>query len=154
VQDARITLNHQLAVLFKIWRQGRKLGTGRRSRWVPGIIFPRQLRDDEVETPFVTFFCATGQGPFALYRRSVYARTQGWDPAIWPHEGTDMFCQMALLSKVHYLRDRLYLKRVQPSQGMSNGLPVQQSYARFRAKWDNLRHMTRSELVQRHNFYG
>jgi glycosyltransferase involved in cell wall biosynthesis len=116
---------------------GRKLGTGKRTRWVPGMFFPRQLRDDEVETPFVTFFCATGQGPFAMYRRSVYAQTQGWDTTIWPHEDTDMFCQMALLSKVHCLPDRLYRKRIHPAQGISDGVLVQQSYARFRSKWDH-----------------
>jgi glycosyltransferase involved in cell wall biosynthesis len=51
---------------------GSKLGTGKKSRWAPGMLFPRELRNDEVETPFVTFFCGTGQGPFAVYRRSVY----------------------------------------------------------------------------------
>src|SRR6266849_5898218 len=76
---------------------GRRLETGRRSRWAPGRLFPHQMRDDEIETPFVVFFCATGQGPFAMYRKSVYQQTEGWDPAFWPHEDTDMFCQMALL---------------------------------------------------------
>jgi glycosyltransferase involved in cell wall biosynthesis len=116
---------------------GRKLGTGKRSRWAPGFAFPHELRDDEVETPFVTFFCATGQGPFAMYRRSVYLQTEGWDTTFWPHEDTDMFCQMALLSKVHCLPDRLYLKRIHPAQGMSDGARVQRSYAAFRVKWDN-----------------
>ena len=116
---------------------GRKLGTGRRSRWAPGFIFPHKLRDDEVETPFATFFCATGQGPFAMHRRSVYVQTEGWDTTFWPHEDTDMFCQMALLAKVHCLPDRLYLKRIHPAQGMSDGTRVERSYIAFRAKWDN-----------------
>jgi glycosyltransferase involved in cell wall biosynthesis len=116
---------------------GCKLGTGKKSRWAPGMIFPHKLRDNEVETPFVTFFCATGQGPFALYRRSVYVQTEGWETTFWPHEDTDMFCQMALLSKVHFLPDRLYLKRIHPTQGMNDGARVQRSYAAFRAKWDN-----------------
>lgn len=115
---------------------GSKLGIGKKSRWAPGKIFPRKLGDGEVETPFVTFFCATGQGPFALYRRSVYVQTDGWDTTFWPHEDTDMFCQMALLSKVHFLPEPLYLKRVHPAQGMSDGARVQRSYTAFRAKWD------------------
>jgi glycosyltransferase involved in cell wall biosynthesis len=116
---------------------GRRLGTGGRSRWAPGFIFPHQLRDDEVETAFATFFCATGAGPFAMYRRSVYVQTEGWDTSFWPHEDTDMFCQMALLASVHCLPDRLYLKRIHPAQGMSDEARVQRSYAAFRAKWDN-----------------
>lgn len=116
---------------------GTRLGTGKRSRWAPGAIFPHEMRDDEIATPFVTFFCATGQGPFAMYRRSVYLQTDGWETAFWPHEDTDMFCQMALLSKVHFLPDRFYLKRIHPAQGMSDGGRVLRAYTAFRAKWDN-----------------
>jgi glycosyltransferase involved in cell wall biosynthesis len=141
-----------LACQFQdISADGRKLGTGRRSRWAPGMIFPRELRDDEVETPFVTFFCATGQGPFAMYRRSVYVQTERWDPNIWPHEDTDMFCQMALLSNVHFLPDRLYLKRVHPAQGMSDGTLVQRSYTDFRWKWDNRKPKNAHEALLLHD---
>jgi glycosyltransferase involved in cell wall biosynthesis len=126
---------------------GHKLGTGKRNRWAPGIIFPHELRDDEFETPFATFFCATGQGPFALYRRSVYLQTDGWENAFWPHEDTDMFCQMALLGKVHFLPSRLYLKRIHPAQGMSDAARVQRSYAAFRMKWDNRQPKNSREAV-------
>lgn len=115
---------------------GEKQGVGHVSRWAPGLLIPHDLGPDEFETPFVTFFCATGQGPFAMYRRTVYAQTDGWETGFWPHEDTDMFCQMALLAKVHYLPDRLYLKRVHPDQGMSDGPRVQSAYGKFRAKWD------------------
>jgi hypothetical protein len=67
----------------------------------------------------------------------VYLQTDGWDENFWPHEDTDMFCQMALLAQVHFLPDRLYLKRIHAAQGMSDGARVQRSYAAFRAKWDN-----------------
>jgi hypothetical protein len=93
------------------------------------------MRDDEIETPFAVFFCGTGQGPFAMYRRSVYEQTTGWETAFWPHEDTDMFCQMPLQSKVHFLPDRLYLKRVHRAQGMY-GARVQEAYGKFREKWD------------------
>ncbi len=116
---------------------GRRLGTGWRSRWAPGAFLPRQLKASEVETPFVTFFCATGQGPFALHRRSVYARTEGWEPRLWPHEDTDIFCQVALLAEVHFLPERLYLKRVHPAQCTANHDKTQQHYEIFRDKWDN-----------------
>lgn len=120
--------------------QGRPYGNAKRSRWVPGSFLPRRLADHERETPFVTFFCATGQGPFAMYRRSVFQQTTGWEESLSrfsAQEDTDMFCQMALLGKVHYLPDRLYLKRVHPSSVTQQGGGVQKAYGVFRHKWDH-----------------
>jgi len=120
--------------------EGHAYGTAKRSRWVPGWFLPRQLSDAERETPFVTFFCATGQGPFAMYRRSVFQATTGWEEKLSrfsAQEDTDMFCQMALLGTVHYLPDRLYLKRVHPSSVTQQGGGVQNAYTVFRQKWDH-----------------
>lgn len=119
---------------------GRPYGEAKRSRWVPGRLFPRQLRDDEYETPFVTFFCATGQGPFAMYRKAVFEKTSGWGgefSCYSAQEDTDMFCQMALLAPVHYLPDRLYLKRVHGASITQQNDRVQAAYTCFRAKWDH-----------------
>lgn len=122
---------------------GTLAGPEKRSRWAPGrpFGFPRQLRDDERSTPFETFFCGTGQGPFALYRRGVFARTDGWEPRLRCHEDADMFCQMALLADVHYLPDRLYLKRIHPGQITNTADPasaqsIWDNYDVFRQKWD------------------
>ena len=120
--------------------EGHAYGTAKRSRWVPGRFLPRELSDDEAETPFVTFFCATGQGPFAMYRKSVFQATTGWEEKLSrfsAQEDTDMFCQMALLAKVHYLPDRLYLKRVHGASVTQQSDRVQNSYTVFRQKWDN-----------------
>jgi len=120
--------------------EGRAYGTAKRSRWVPGPFLPRQLSDDERETPFVAFFCATGQGPFAMYRRSVFQETAGWEKSLScfsAQEDTDMFCQMALLGTVHYLPDRLYLKRVHGASVTQQSDRVQNAYTVFRQKWDN-----------------
>jgi len=115
-------------------------GSSKRSRWVPGWFLPRKLSDEERETPFVTFFCATGQGPFAMFRKSVYKRTKGWEIELSPfsaHEDTDMFCQMALLAAVHYVPYRLYLKRVHGASVTQQAHLIQNAYAKFREKWDN-----------------
>ena len=116
---------------------------GGRSRWAPGgwLSWPRQLTDGELPTPFESFFCGTGQGPFALYRREVFARTDGWDAGLRVHEDTDMFCQMALLGEVHYLPDRLYFKRVHDRQSTHLGDDARRAhiwsqYDLFRRKWD------------------
>lgn len=90
-----------------------RLSMKERTRWGPGFWgIPRRLKPSEAYTPFATFFCGNGQGPFALYRRSVFEQTQGWDPTfnVW-HDDTDMFCQMALIADVHYIPDRLYRYR-------------------------------------------
>lgn len=127
-----------LACQFRnLMDDGQKVDSGSRSRWVPGTLLPRVLKDEEFETPFITFFCATGQGPFAIFRRSVFQKTDGWEPSLWFHEDTDIYCQMSLISKVHFLPDRLYLKRCHSAQMTNNTSKMWNSYSNFRAKWDN-----------------
>lgn len=119
--------------------QDRPFGHGKRSRWAPGFFFPRRLPDGEYETPFVTFFCATGQGPFALLRKSVFVQTTGWEESLSrfsAQEDTDMFCQMALRAAVHYLPQRLYLKRVHGASITQQNGRIQEAYTCFRKKWD------------------
>jgi glycosyltransferase involved in cell wall biosynthesis len=127
---------------------GHKIGAGNRSRWAPSTFgIPRPLRPNEYETPFATFYCATGQGPFALFRRSVFEKIGGWTTDFWPHEDTDIFCRMALLAKVHYLPDRLYRKRAHRSNVMKNTDRVMRAYDLFRRKWDNFQPRTKEEAA-------
>ena len=121
-----------------ISEDGKRLGTGGEDRWKPGLFFPRRMRDDEIETPFVTFFSRMGRGPFAVYRRSVYEQTTGWEIDFWPDEDTDMFCQMALRARVHSIPDRLYRKRVVAGQGSQDTARLRVCYDRFRKKWDHM----------------
>ena len=117
--------------------EGRKAGPKTRSRWAPSIFgIPRKLRPSEYETPFATFYCATGQGPFAMFRRSVFEQAGGWTTDFWPHEDTDLFCKMALLGKVHYLPDRLYRKRVHQGNALNDAPRLMRAYGLFREKWD------------------
>ncbi len=119
-----------------------------RSRWVPSILgIPRRLRPCEVETPFATFYCATGQGPFAMFRRSVFEKAGGWTTDFWPHEDTDLFCKMALLGKVHYLPDRLYIKRSHPGNALNDTERLMHAYGLFRKKWDEFEPHTPAEAI-------
>jgi glycosyltransferase involved in cell wall biosynthesis len=111
-----------------------------RSRWVPGRFFPRRLSEDERETPFIAFFCETGQGPFALFRKSVFLCTTGFENDLSRfscHEDTDIFCQMALAARVHHLSARLYLKRKHEGQITANHGQIQEASLVFRNKWDH-----------------
>lgn len=123
----------------EIDQDGTPGSSARRSRWVPGRFFPRQLAEDERETPFITFFCQTGQGPFALFRKSVFLSTTGFEESLScfsAHEDSDIFCQMALAAKVHHLAERLYLKRKHGAQITANHARIQEGSLVFRQKWD------------------
>lgn len=130
---------------------GQPEGQKTRSRWVPSLLgIPRTLRPDEFDTPFVSFYCATGQGPFAMFRRSVFEQVGGWTTEFWPHEDTDLSCKMALLGKVHYLPDRLYRKRAHAGNALNDTERVMTAYGLFREKWDHFkpRNATESETIR------
>lgn len=107
---------------------------GNRSRFGRGYLdFPKMISRNVNKTPFESFFAATGQGAFAVFRTSVLSQTQGYEEAFWANEDADIFCQMALLSEVHYIPDHLYKVRVR-SNSLSQSVYKRPSL--FRDKWD------------------
>jgi glycosyltransferase involved in cell wall biosynthesis len=123
-----------------------------RSRWVPSLLgIPRPLRSTEYETPFATFYCATGQGPFAMFRRSVFLQAGGWTTEFWPHEDTDLFCKMSLLGQVHYLPARLYRKRVHSGNALNDTERLMKAYGLFRQKWDHFQPRNQAEAITLRN---
>lgn len=113
---------------------GEHMDGGFRSRIVPGFLsIPRQMKDSETVTPFVTFFASTGQGHFATFRHSVLARTTLYEESYWSHEDSDIFCQMCLLAEVHALPDKLYRRR---EHGRNLTMSGRSNYGEFRRKWD------------------
>jgi GT2 family glycosyltransferase len=113
---------------------GNYVRPGRRSRYAPGFLnFPKELSDVQYITPFETFFSGTGQGAFAVFRTSIFKQTSGYENSFWSHEDSDIFCQMALKSDVHYLPSRLYKVRVR--EGSLTHSP-RANYGLFRKKWD------------------
>jgi glycosyltransferase involved in cell wall biosynthesis len=121
---------------------GEPMGPGRRSRYARNSLgFPHLMTDDEIVTPFVAFFSVTGQGPFALFRRSTYDRTTGYEESFFSHEDSDIFCQMALQAEIHSVAVSLYVKRTHSANltGVGNTNPFAQTcYDKFREKWDRL----------------
>ncbi|MGB5135675.1 MAG: glycosyltransferase [Prochlorococcaceae cyanobacterium] len=107
---------------------------GFRSRYAPSSFgFPAPIPDSSVETPFVSFFSATGQGPFCVFRKSVFDQTDGYEVKFWSHEDSDICCQMALLAECHQLPDRLYNKR---THSTNLTYSPRADYSKFRDKWD------------------
>ena len=139
--------------------QGLDVGPGDRSRWVPGWPLPRRLKDSEFATPFVTFFCATGQGPFAMIRRAAFEKTTGFETALSAfsaHEDTDIFCQLALHAPVHYIPARVYHKRDHGGNVTHSFARISQSYSVFRRKWDSFEPRTPEQaktLAEAREFY-
>ncbi|MCA1763922.1 MAG: glycosyltransferase family 2 protein [Cryomorphaceae bacterium] len=118
----------------EIDNDGNYLGKGHRSRFAPNSIgLPADIPLHIYETPFVSFFSSTAVGPFVVYRRSVFVKTNGFE--LKSQEDTDMYCKMRLLAEVHYLPEYLYIKRRHP-----NNLAHKKSYTKthyaFREKWD------------------
>lgn len=110
------------------------IGPGYRSRYAPGFLgFPKKLSINTPYTPFETFFSATGQGAFAVFRNSVFKRTTGYEKDFWSHEDSDIFCQMALKAEVHYIPSRLYKVRIRENSLMHSD---KVNYSLFRRKWD------------------
>lgn len=132
---------------IEIGPDGQPLKLGHRSRYAPNALgFPRQLAPEENVTPFVTFFCATGHGPFTMVRRSVFEQTPGYDEHLCPHEDTDMFCQLALRAPAHHLPTPLYFKRIHATSIINSSAEDAakryayfwaDAYSLFRAKWDH-----------------
>jgi len=109
-------------------------GKGHRSRYAPNKLgWPHDIPLSTFKTPFVSFFASTAVGPFGVYRKSVFQKTNGYE--LKSQEDTDMFCKMSLLAEVHYLPEYLYKKRRH-----ANNLAHKKSYRKthqvFRDKWD------------------
>lgn len=114
---------------------GEFVSKGNRSRFEMGFLgFPKKLRNNKTHTPFESFFAATGQGAYAVFGTQVFNQTEGYDERFWRHEDSDIFCQMALLSEVHYIPEYLYKVRMR-NNSLSHSKVKKPS--NFRKKWDN-----------------
>jgi glycosyltransferase involved in cell wall biosynthesis len=107
-------------------------------RYVPEGLWVRELPPTCPETPFVSVFAPAGIVPsLALIRRAVYARIPGWDEALGQHyEDADLFLQIALRSRIHYLPRPLVRHRRHAAQSSADtrkyGVQEEKLYAKWR----------------------
>lgn len=128
--------------------EGNFLHPGHRSRFAPSKIgFPRDLPLSVIETPFVSFFSSTGVGPFGVYRKSIFVKTNGYE--LESQEDTDLFCKMSLRSDVHYLPKYLYVKR-KTGSNLAHQESYQATHGKFRDKWDYYKgeNLKQNELIE------
>lgn len=137
------------AVGCQVWDllpDGRKI-QARRTRYVPGRIFPRDLGDGELDTPFVSFLCVTGNGAFYLYRRSILDQVGPYDESLWSHEDSDLLCRVSLTAPVHLLPRPMYVRRVR--EGSLRHSANMDGYGDiFNGKWE------RGEIYAEYNRLG
>lgn len=101
----------------------------------------RELPPDEPETPLLSIYCwAPVMESVSVLRRSVYDRTEGWDESIGQvGEGVDLFIQMAFLSDVHFVNQRLYRYRRHAGQASHELERLQRQDLRVQVKWRDRR---------------
>jgi glycosyltransferase involved in cell wall biosynthesis len=97
---------------------GKPIATPTFSRYAPSRWGIQAIASDQPETPFSAIFNLAPVIPsVSLIRRSVYAETNGWDEEFGQHyEDTNLFLNLAIRSKVHYLDQSLVYYRRHENQ--------------------------------------
>ena len=111
--------------------------TGWSPRYTSTRLGVRPLSAQEPETPFASILGLTTIIPsVAVMRRSVYERTTQWDEAFGHiFEDADLFLRLALISKVHFLPQRLVRYRRHDSQSTASGGRYHAQEQKLLAKW-------------------
>ena len=107
-------------------------------RYVPTRLGVRVLPSTVAETPFDSIFGVwAGLLPSnSLVRRSVYSRISGWDESLGqPSDDTDLFLQVALQCKVHYVARTLVDYRRHASQSTSSHARIVTQDRKLYRKW-------------------
>jgi len=118
-------------------------------RYAPSRFSVYELSDEQPETPFVSIFTLAPIIPSkSLIRRFHYEQTPGWDEAFGQHyEDTDMFINISLNSKVHYLPWQLLLHRRHDQQSTSDTRKFASQEQKLYQKWLNLETLTKEQKL-------
>ncbi len=141
--DARTEVGLAYCACVYIDSDDRVTGKKEMIRYVPassGVFSVGELPPDRPETPFVSTLAHAGIVPsVAVLRRSVYEITLGWDETLGqPGEDVDLFLNMALRSKVHYVPQELVLYRQHGWQATSDRKRVEAQNKKLFHKWNSM----------------
>lgn len=109
-------------------------------RWAPTRFWMRKLSGTDLETPFVTIFCAGAILPSAaVIRRRHYQMTKGWDESIGqPTEDIELYLDLALRSEIHFVPERLVRYRLHPQQStVANPDHFSRQVRKLYARWSD-----------------
>jgi hypothetical protein len=112
-------------------------------RWAPAGPWIRELRDDELETPFASIFCAAGMTPsMSVFRRTAFEQAGAWDEAFGEPAGdTYLSLRVALIAKVHFLSRPLVGYRIHATQMTSDRGRLGEQWRRLEALWADCDHL-------------
>jgi glycosyltransferase involved in cell wall biosynthesis len=113
------------------------LATPEHRRFVPEGFGIRELSYETPETPLIAVACGGGlYESCCVMRRSIYEQTCGWDEWLGQGtEGVDLFTQIALLSEVHFIPQKLYKYRQYPIQATRTTIDFQKQREKLLSKW-------------------
>lgn len=108
-------------------------------RFVPSALGVRRLRDDEPDTPFLSFFAYNIAVPSgALMRREAFELAGPWDERLDFYGDDDMWMRLALVTRTHYLPEPLLRRRLLAT-GISRSPSAEERFRKcqriFMDKW-------------------
>jgi glycosyltransferase involved in cell wall biosynthesis len=108
----------------------------------------REIDPNQLETPFSAIFNLAPVIPsVSLIRRSTYQETGGWDEDFGQHyEDTNLFLNLAIRSKVHYIHQPLVYYRRHEAQSTANSSRFLEQENKLYKLWTTRKDLT---LIQR-----
>jgi glycosyltransferase involved in cell wall biosynthesis len=126
---------------------GNPIETPKFSRYAPSRWGIQVIAPDQPETPFSAVFNLAPVIPsVSLIRRSVYAQTNGWDEEFGQHyEDTNLFLNLAIRSKVHYLDQSLVYYRRHENQSTATDANFTHQENKLYHLWTTRRDLTEEQ---------
>ena len=115
----------------------RTLETSEHRRFIPEGFGIRELSYETPETPLIAVACGGDlYESCCVLRRNIYEITCGWYKWLGQGtEGVDLFTQIALLSEVHFVPQKLYKYRQYPIQATRTTIDFHRQREKVISKW-------------------
>lgn len=127
--------------------KGNPIETSHFPRYSPGRWGIREIPPNEAETPFSAVFNLAPVMPsVSLIRRSIYEKSGGWDESFGQHyEDTNLFLDLAIRSKVHYMSQSLVYYRRHEGQSTANDSRFAEQEEKLYELWLNRKDLSLSQ---------
>jgi glycosyltransferase involved in cell wall biosynthesis len=121
-------------------------------RLIPSMFGVKILPYNTRETPLVAIAAGLGGGldSRTVFRRSIYEQTSGWDESLGRNGGhiLDILMQIALISQVHFVPEKLYLYRLHSSSQLHTNVNFQAQAEKIINKWKNQKQLNLQQQKQ------
>lgn len=121
-------------------------------RLIPSMFGVKTLPYNTPETPLVAIAAGLGGGLDArtVFRRSIYEQTSGWDESLGRNGGhiLDILGQVALISQVHFVAEKLYQYRLHTSSQLHINVNFKDQAEKIITKWKNKKQLNPQQQKQ------